>query len=55
MDVYCFLFTDMLFIAKPVKREKVKVIKPPMRLDKTVLHILKDGGRCNAHVQCMSQ
>ncbi|CAB1336620.1 unnamed protein product [Coregonus sp. 'balchen'] len=31
MDVYCFLFTDLLLITKPVKRlEKVKVIRQPL-------------------------
>ena len=46
MDVHCFLFTDMLLITKPNKRgDKVKVIKPPMRLDKVMVHILRDGGK----------
>jgi len=44
MDVYCFLFTDMLLVTKPNRRtDKVKVIKPPMRLDKIVVHPLRDG------------
>jgi len=44
MDVYCFLFTDMLLVTKPTKRgDKVKVIKPPMRLDKIVVHLLREG------------
>ena len=43
-DVYCFLFTDMLLITKPNRRgDKVKVTKPPMRLDKCVVHMLRDG------------
>jgi len=47
MDVYCFLFTDMLLITKPTAKrgEKVKVIKPPMRLDKIVVHSLRDVGK----------
>ena len=43
-DVYCFLFTDLLLITKPNRRgDKVKVTKPPMRLDKCVVHMLRDG------------
>jgi pleckstrin domain-containing family G protein 5 len=46
MDVHCFLFTDMLLITKPSRRgDKVKVIKPPMRLDKIMVHPLRDGGQ----------
>lgn len=47
MDVYCFLFTDLFLITKPVTKrggDKVKVIKPPMRLDKIVVHRLRDPG-----------
>ena len=46
MDVHCFLFTDMILVTKPNKRgDKVKVIKPPMRLDKVVIQPLRDGGK----------
>ncbi|XP_062871870.1 pleckstrin homology domain-containing family G member 5 isoform X1 [Trichomycterus rosablanca] len=45
MDVYCFLFTDMLLITKPVKRlEKVKVIRQPLLLHTVVCKELKDPG-----------
>ncbi|ESN93328.1 hypothetical protein HELRODRAFT_181074 [Helobdella robusta] len=47
MDVYCFLFTDMLLITKPSTRrgDRVKVIKPPMRLDKIVVQSMRDVGQ----------
>ena len=50
MDVYCYLFTDMLLITKSVTRkgDKVKVIKPPMRLDKISIQQLRDGGEFTA-------
>ncbi|XP_061152532.1 pleckstrin homology domain-containing family G member 5 isoform X1 [Syngnathus typhle] len=45
MDVYCFLFTDMLLITKPVKRvEKVKVIRQPLLIHNVVCKELKDTG-----------
>ncbi|XP_036389813.1 pleckstrin homology domain-containing family G member 5 isoform X2 [Megalops cyprinoides] len=45
MDVYCFLFTDLLLITKPVKRvEKVKVIRQPLFVHKVVCKELKDPG-----------
>uniref|UniRef100_A0A8C7ZJF4 Pleckstrin homology domain containing, family G (with RhoGef domain) member 5b n=1 Tax=Oryzias sinensis TaxID=183150 RepID=A0A8C7ZJF4_9TELE len=45
MDVYCFLFTDLLLITKPVKRlEKVKVIRQPLLIHNIVCKELKDPG-----------
>jgi len=48
MDVCCMLFTDMLLVTKPVTKrgggDKVKIIKPPMRLDKIVIYGLRDAG-----------
>lgn len=45
MDVHCFLFTDVLLIAKPVKRvEKVKVIRQPLIIRNMVFRDLKDPG-----------
>ncbi|XP_051529089.1 pleckstrin homology domain-containing family G member 5-like isoform X2 [Myxocyprinus asiaticus] len=45
MDVYCFLFTDVLLITKPVKRvEKVKVIRQPLVIHNIVCRELKDPG-----------
>ncbi|XP_053174444.1 pleckstrin homology domain-containing family G member 5 isoform X2 [Scomber japonicus] len=44
MDVYCFLFTDLLLITKPVKREKVKVIRQPLLVHNVVCKELKDPG-----------
>uniref|UniRef100_A0AAR2INT0 Pleckstrin homology domain containing, family G (with RhoGef domain) member 5b n=1 Tax=Pygocentrus nattereri TaxID=42514 RepID=A0AAR2INT0_PYGNA len=45
MDVYCFLFTDVLLITKPVKRvEKVKVIRQPLVIQNVVCRELKDPG-----------
>ena len=45
MDVECLLFTDLLLICKPSKRmEKYKIIKPPMRVDRLIVHELKDKG-----------
>lgn len=47
MDVYCFLFTDLLLITKPVKRvEKVKVIRQPLLIHNVVCKELKDPGEC---------
>lgn len=50
MEVYCFLFTDLLLITKPVKRvEKVKVIRQPLLIHNVVCKELKDPGeRSNA-------
>ncbi|CAG6021892.1 unnamed protein product [Menidia menidia] len=45
MDVYCFLFTDLLLITKSVKRvEKVKVIRQPLLIHNVVCKELKDPG-----------
>ena len=45
MDVYCFLFTDLLLITKPVKRvEKVKVIRQPLLIHNVICKELKDPG-----------
>ncbi|KAK2151801.1 hypothetical protein LSH36_350g02025 [Paralvinella palmiformis] len=50
-DVICFLFTDMLLITKATSKKvdvgskvRVKVYKPPMRLDKVFIKQLNDGG-----------
>ncbi|XP_044138070.1 pleckstrin homology domain-containing family G member 5 isoform X2 [Bufo gargarizans] len=45
MDVYCFLFTDIFLITKPVKKaERTKVIRQPLLVDKIVCRELKDTG-----------
>uniref|UniRef100_A0A3Q1EEU6 Pleckstrin homology domain containing, family G (with RhoGef domain) member 5b n=2 Tax=Acanthochromis polyacanthus TaxID=80966 RepID=A0A3Q1EEU6_9TELE len=45
MEVYCFLFTDLLLITKPVKRvEKVKIIRQPLLIHNVVCKELKDPG-----------
>ncbi|XP_067384681.1 pleckstrin homology domain-containing family G member 5 isoform X2 [Channa argus] len=45
MDVYCFLFTDLLLITKPVKRlEKVKIVRQPLLIHNVVCKELKDPG-----------
>uniref|UniRef100_A0A8C5MKX1 Pleckstrin homology and RhoGEF domain containing G5 n=1 Tax=Leptobrachium leishanense TaxID=445787 RepID=A0A8C5MKX1_9ANUR len=45
MDVYCFLFTDLFLITKPVKKaERTKVIRQPLMVDKIVCRELKDPG-----------
>ncbi|XP_053307745.1 pleckstrin homology domain-containing family G member 5 isoform X2 [Spea bombifrons] len=45
MDVYCFLFTDLLLITKPVKKaERTKIIRQPLMVDKIVFRELKDPG-----------
>ncbi|KAM9299645.1 pleckstrin homology domain-containing family G member 5 [Gastrophryne carolinensis] len=45
MDVYCFLFTDLLLITKPVKKvERTKVIRQPLMVDKIICRELKDTG-----------
>ncbi|XP_034029308.1 pleckstrin homology domain-containing family G member 5 isoform X2 [Thalassophryne amazonica] len=45
VDIYCFLFTDLLLITKPVKRvEKVKIIRQPLLIHNVVCKELKDPG-----------
>ncbi|XP_028921846.1 pleckstrin homology domain-containing family G member 5 isoform X1 [Ornithorhynchus anatinus] len=45
MDVYCFLFTDLLLVTKPVKKaERTKVIRQPLLVDKIVCRELRDPG-----------
>ena len=48
MDVCCMLFTDLLLVTKPATKrgggDKLKIIKPPMRLDKIVVYGLRDAG-----------
>ncbi|XP_074162499.1 pleckstrin homology domain-containing family G member 5 isoform X2 [Sminthopsis crassicaudata] len=45
MDVYCFLFTDLLLVTKPVKKaERTKVIRQPLMVDKIVCRELRDPG-----------
>uniref|UniRef100_A0A5F9CMQ8 Pleckstrin homology and RhoGEF domain containing G5 n=1 Tax=Oryctolagus cuniculus TaxID=9986 RepID=A0A5F9CMQ8_RABIT len=45
MDVYCFLFTDLLLVTKAVKKaERTKVIRPPLLVDKLVCRELRDPG-----------
>ncbi|XP_014882637.1 pleckstrin homology domain-containing family G member 5-like [Poecilia latipinna] len=45
MEVYCFLFTDLLLVTKPVKRvEKVKIIRQPLLIHNIVCKELKDPG-----------
>ncbi|PKU35048.1 hypothetical protein llap_14646 [Limosa lapponica baueri] len=45
MDVYCFLFTDLFLITKPLKKaERTKVIRQPLLVDKVVCRELRDAG-----------
>uniref|UniRef100_A0A480LPF1 Pleckstrin homology domain-containing family G member 5 isoform X2 n=2 Tax=Sus scrofa TaxID=9823 RepID=A0A480LPF1_PIG len=45
MDVYCFLFTDLLLVTKAVKKaERTKVIRPPLLVDRIVCRELRDPG-----------
>ncbi|XP_064423779.1 pleckstrin homology domain-containing family G member 5 [Latimeria chalumnae] len=45
MDVYCFLFTDLFLITKPLKKaERTKVIRQPLLVDKVICRELKDPG-----------
>ncbi|NXT08319.1 PKHG5 protein, partial [Prunella fulvescens] len=45
MDVYCFLFTDLFLITKPVKKaERTKVIRQPLLVDRVVCRELRDPG-----------
>ncbi|MEM7430004.1 MAG: hypothetical protein AAF441_28385, partial [Pseudomonadota bacterium] len=61
-DIHCILFTDMLLFTKPSKRDKLKIIKPPIRLDSVSIHEMKENSEfswimpivtananCNAH------
>ncbi|NXA28710.1 PKHG5 protein, partial [Ibidorhyncha struthersii] len=44
-DVYCFLFTDLFLITKPLKKaERTKVIRQPLLVDKVVCRELRDPG-----------
>lgn len=55
MEVYCFLFTDLLLITKPVKRvEKVKIIRQPLLMNNVVCKELKDPGEWFTSVQFRS-
>uniref|UniRef100_A0A2K6JTT4 Pleckstrin homology and RhoGEF domain containing G5 n=1 Tax=Rhinopithecus bieti TaxID=61621 RepID=A0A2K6JTT4_RHIBE len=45
VDVYCFLFTDLLLVTKAVKKaERTRVIRPPLLVDKIVCRELRDPG-----------
>ncbi|NWI91632.1 PKHG5 protein, partial [Pitta sordida] len=45
MDVYCFLFTDVFLITKPLKKaERTKVVRQPLLVDKIVCRELRDPG-----------
>ncbi|KAK1203726.1 PKHG5 protein, partial [Pygoscelis papua] len=45
MDVYCFLFTDLFLITKPLKKaERTKVVRQPLLVDKVVCRELRDLG-----------
>ncbi|XP_022244433.1 rho guanine nucleotide exchange factor scd1-like [Limulus polyphemus] len=46
MEVYCFLFTDMFLICKPVGRrgDKVRIIRQPYLIERLIVQELKDGG-----------
>ncbi|NXX99268.1 PKHG5 protein, partial [Centropus bengalensis] len=45
MDVYCFLFTDLFLITKPLKKaERAKVVRQPLLVDKVICRELRDPG-----------
>ncbi|NXW50051.1 PKHG5 protein, partial [Nyctiprogne leucopyga] len=45
MDVYCFLFTDLFLITKPLKKaERTKVVRQPLLMDKVICRELRDTG-----------
>ncbi|KAL2091195.1 hypothetical protein ACEWY4_013458 [Coilia grayii] len=45
VDVYCFLFTDLLLVTRSVKRaERVRVVRPALLLHRVVCRELKDAG-----------
>jgi len=56
MDVTCMLFTDLLLVTKSATKrgggDKLKIIKPPMRLDKIIVYGLRDAGTSAAVVYC---
>lgn len=43
IDVHCILFTDMLLFTKPSKRDKLRIIKPPIRIDSLSINEMKDN------------
>ncbi|XP_067945837.1 pleckstrin homology domain-containing family G member 5-like isoform X2 [Watersipora subatra] len=43
LDVHCILFTDMLLFTKPSKRDKLRIIKPPIRIDSLSIHEMKEN------------
>ena len=45
LDVHCILFTDMLLFTKPFKRDKLKIVKPPIRIDSLSIHEMKEHHR----------
>jgi hypothetical protein len=43
LDVYLFLFSDVLLVTKPQRKvDKAKVIRPPLMLEKLVCRPLRD-------------
>ena len=43
LDVYLFLFSDVLLVTKTLRRaDKAKVIRPPLMLEKLVCRPLRD-------------
>lgn len=43
LDVYLFLFSDVLLVTKPQRKaDKAKVIRPPLMLEKLVCQPLRD-------------
>lgn len=43
MDVYLFLFSDVLLVTKPQRKaDRAKVIRPPLMLEKLVCRPLRD-------------
>ncbi|XP_076365471.1 pleckstrin homology domain-containing family G member 5-like isoform X11 [Tachypleus tridentatus] len=46
VEVYCFLFTDMFLVCKPVGRrgDKVRIIRQPYLIEKLIVQELSDGG-----------
>ncbi|XP_074050531.1 pleckstrin homology domain-containing family G member 6 isoform X2 [Macrotis lagotis] len=43
LDVYLFLFSDVILVTKPQRKaDKAKVIRPPLMLEKLVCQVLRD-------------
>lgn len=54
LEVVALLFSDVLLMTKVHKKgERLKVVRPPLALDRTHCIALKDGCESHFHTSCM--